>query len=261
MSEEIREYTDLEEEYLDLLIRLAYDMDDLDKTQQILAEAEEEVSAPDEETIRRTWQAAEEKIDRLEKEEKRRNRVIAFRKAVPQVLKVAACLLLALCIGVPVVLASSAEFRSRVIELLMSVDRENEVVHFDFVENPDAAFAVPGAWNGDYFISWVPEGFEETWCSQFANSVSYSDADGHRFGFSENDEGVALDTGLEEQTVGHTDINGAAGHILSGTSSDGAVHTNTIVWTRDEKWFELVCYNMPMEDSLRIAESVRKIIR
>ena len=261
MSEEIREYTDLEEDYLDLLIRLAYDMDDLDKTQQILAETEEEVSAPDEETIRRTWQAAEEKIDRLEKEEKRRNRVTAFRKAVPQVLKIAACLMLALCITVPVVLASSAEFRSRVIELLMNVDRENEVVHFDFVENPDASFAVPGAWNGDYFISWVPEGFEETWCSQFTSSVSYSDAEGHRFTFSENDEGVSMGAGLETQDVRETDINGSTAYIMSGYTNDGAVHTVTVVWPREDKWFELVCNDMTMEDSLRVAESVRKIIR
>ena len=58
----------LEEEYLDCLIKLAYDMDDMDKEQQIMAEAEDDELAPDEFTVRRTWQMAQEKMNRLEQE-------------------------------------------------------------------------------------------------------------------------------------------------------------------------------------------------
>ena len=78
MDEKIREYPDIEEEYLDLLIKLAYDMDDLDKEQQIREEAEEASAGPDEQTIAQTWQTAREKIDRFEKEEKQRARRAAF---------------------------------------------------------------------------------------------------------------------------------------------------------------------------------------
>ena len=261
MSEAVTNYSDIEDTYLDHLIRFAFDLDDLEKTQQILEDAENGISAPDEESIRRTWQKAQKKMDSLELEEKRRNRVISLRRVIPQVMKVAACLLLALCIGVPVVLASSAEFRSRVIELLANFDEENQVAHFGFEENPDASFAVPAAWNGQYYVSWVPEGFEMSWCSQFSSSVSYGDAAGRRFMFSENDDGSSLDAGLEEQSISHADINGSTAYILSGHTNDGATHMLTIVWSRDEKWFELNCSGLTAEESLKIARNVRKIIR
>ena len=65
MGEEREIYSRIEEEYLDHLIKLAFDLDDLEKEQQILEEAKQNDSGPDEETMRRTWQAAMEKLDRL----------------------------------------------------------------------------------------------------------------------------------------------------------------------------------------------------
>lgn len=65
MGEEREIYSRIEEEYLDHLIKLAFDLDDLEKEQQILEEAKRNDSGPDEETMRRTWQAAMEKLDRL----------------------------------------------------------------------------------------------------------------------------------------------------------------------------------------------------
>ena len=65
MGEEREIYSRIEEEYLDHLIKLAFDLDDLEKEQQILEEAKRNYSGPDEETMRRTWQASMEKLDRL----------------------------------------------------------------------------------------------------------------------------------------------------------------------------------------------------
>lgn len=58
-------YLNIEEEYLDHLIKLAFDLDDLEKEHQILEEAKRNDSGPDEETMRRIWQAAMEKLDRM----------------------------------------------------------------------------------------------------------------------------------------------------------------------------------------------------
>ena len=41
MTEGIKSYTELDEEYLDLLIKLAFDLDDLEKSQQIMEESED----------------------------------------------------------------------------------------------------------------------------------------------------------------------------------------------------------------------------
>ena len=65
MGDGRNDYSKIEEEYLDHLIKLAFDLDDLEKEQQILEEAKRNDSGPDEETMRRTWQAAMEKLDRM----------------------------------------------------------------------------------------------------------------------------------------------------------------------------------------------------
>ena len=65
MDEEINSFSKIEEEYLDHLIKLAFDLDDLEKERQIRQEAEGSPSAPDEETLRRIWRTVEEKMDRI----------------------------------------------------------------------------------------------------------------------------------------------------------------------------------------------------
>ena len=260
MDEKIKEFPDIEEEYLDLLIKLAYDMDDLDKEQQIREEAEEASAGPDEQTIAQTWQTAREKIDRFEKEEKQRARRAAFRRTAPQVLKIAACLLLVMFLSVPVVLATSAEFRSRVINLLYSIDHENQVAHFEFTEDPGASFTVPAGWTGDYFLSYIPEGMELTEQSELFASVNYRDTSGRGFAFSENDDGVSMATGTEGQTVRPVDINGSEGVLIEGYMPDGKERTVTLVWSREEKWFELSCHGLEADEALKMARSVRKII-
>ena len=261
MEEKIKEYSDLEEEYLDLLIKLAYDMDDLDKQQQILEEAGNISAGPDEQTIAQTWETARAKMERFETEEKRRERVIAFRRTAPQVLKIAACLLLVLCLSVPVVLATSSEFRSRVINLLYSIDHENQVAHFEFTEDPDASFTVPAGWTGDYFMSYIPEGMELTRQSELFATVNYTDANNRSLGFSEKDENITMDAGTENQKDNPVDVNGSQGYLIEGTTPDGNIHTVTVVWFRDDRWFELSSSNMETEEVLQVARNVRKIIR
>ena len=64
MGEGKHDFSAIEEEYLDHLIKLAFDLDDLEKEQQILEEAGRNPSVPDEETLRRIWRTVQEKIDR-----------------------------------------------------------------------------------------------------------------------------------------------------------------------------------------------------
>ena len=261
MSEVKKEYSELEDEYLDCLIKLAYDLDDLEKGQQAMEEAKDGTSAPDELSVRRAWQKAQEKMDLLEREEKRRKRRNAVRRTVPQVLKVAACILLVISIGVPAVIAGSKEIRSRVIEMLVNIDRENNAVRVDFDENPGASFAVPAEWNGDYFMSWLPEGLEQIWIDADSGQVEYADAadgtPGRRFvSFSEVKESGWSVSLWEEKEPAETEINGRRALIVE----DSKDHTVVIQWQNDEKMFNLITGSLTTEETRKIAESVRKII-
>ena len=261
MKEVNQENNVLEEEYLDCLIKLAFDLDDLEKEQQVREEAADDEMAPDEFTSRRIWQMAQEKMDRYEQAEKRSRRRNTARRVVPQVLKIAACLLLAVSIGVPVVIASSAEIRSRVIQMLMSIDQKNQVATIRFEEDPDAAFSVPADWTGDYYPSYIPEGMEIIWSNGIFPQVEYAElskneAERPFFYFAESKENSQTLAGTEETTFTDTEIGGRAARIFDYGDS-----VMTIVWQNDERMFTLSCRNMDRDEALKVAGSVRKIIR
>ena len=262
MKEVIQENSGLEEEYLDCLVKLAFDLDDLEKEQQVREEAADDEMAPDEFTSRRIWQMAQEKMDRYEQEEKRSRRRSAVKRIVPQVLKTAACLLLAISIGVPVVIASSAEIRSRVIQMLISIDQEKQQVNFDLAEDPDKSFAVPAEWNGEYYVSYIPEGMAMVWFENNPAQVEYADLSesGEAKRFFNFEELSVLDgaaSGTEGGTVTYAEIGGRQACVIE-YSEDNAV---SITWQNDEKMFKLFSRNMTVDETLTIARNVRKIIR
>jgi len=266
MTEEIKSYTDLDEEYLDYLIKLAFDLDDLEKYQQIMEESEDPSVSVDEKTIELVWQSAQEKARRMKQEKQREHRRNVRKRVIPQVLKVAACLLLVFCISAPVVIATSAEIRSKVIQLLVNIDRENNVAHFDFVENPDEAFAVPEGWTGDYFISFIPDNMEVVRLSQYTPLIQYQDlsetASIYRgFSFTEHQEGDGIAAGTENATSRIVFVNGAPATVIEGYSRGNEYYVVGVTWANDERMFDVTCYDMTVDEALAIAGSVRKIIR
>lgn len=57
MTKDKKQYINSTEKGLDFLIRCAFDLDDREKTEEILKEAEQETAGPDADRVRRTWQA------------------------------------------------------------------------------------------------------------------------------------------------------------------------------------------------------------
>ena len=265
MENEAKDFKDLDEEYLELLIKLAFDLDDLEKAQQTMEDADTGSVTPSEESIKLIWKNAQEKAERLKQEKKREQRRIASRRIIPQVLKFAACILLVFSLGAPVVIATSAEIRSKVIQMLVNIDRNDEVAYYDFVENSDRAFAVPEGWTGDYFVSYIPEGMEEIRKDKYTPLIEYKDmsetATVYRgFSFSECTEGDGIAAGLEDGVLRFVDVNGSSAGVIEGRSSDGKYQTVEVTWANDERMFDVTCNDMTVDEALAIARSVRKII-
>ena len=256
---------DIEERYLDQLIKLAFDLDDLQKAQQIIMMANRETDLPDEETISRIWQLAQDELNRLEKDtlsEKRRKRIKQF---VPQFMKIAACILIIFSLAVPVVIASSAEFRSKVIEMLINIDHDNNVAYFDFIENGDASFAVPEGWIGDYYISYIPEGMEVCRYSAENLYIEYADtsettSSSRGFSFMECNEGDGVAAKTDDAIFSIIDVNGYTACMIEHESTDEANYVG-LTWSNEEKMFDLSCYDMDVNEVMAIARSVRKVIK
>jgi len=257
---------DLDEEYLDLLIKLAFDLDDLEKAQQIMDNTDAGSVTLGEKSIELIWKTAQEKAERIKQLKKREQRRNNARRVIPQVLKFAACILIVFSLGVPVVIASSAEVRSKVIQMLVNIDRKNNVAYYDFVENSDLAFTIPEGWTGKYFIAQIPEGMEIVRTLEQIPLIEYQDvsesATVYRgFSFSEWREGGGLGSGTEDMKSYIADVNGIPATVLEGYSSDGKFSIIEVTWANDERMFDVTCNDMTVDEALAIARSVRKIIR
>ena len=68
MKNEKKRYAVSEDDFLDYLVKLAFDQDDLEKAQSIMKAAEEGTSGPDVERARCAWQAALRRANCLKNE-------------------------------------------------------------------------------------------------------------------------------------------------------------------------------------------------
>lgn len=261
MSEKETVFSELQERHLDLMIKLAFDQEDAEEIQQILDEANTASIPQEDEMSKRAWIRAQAKMYDIDKTEQRAKRLAGVKQSIPRVLEVAACLIVVFSIAMPIAIASSAEFRARVMQLLVNIDTAQNEAHFEFVENTDASFTVPEGWTGDYFMSYIPNGMVESWHSERVTTIEYVDEAGSGLAFSEYLENSSVSVGTENATISYTDINGTNACVIDGYSQSSAAHMVTIVWSNDAKWFKIDCSNMKYTEALDVAKGVRKILK
>lgn len=256
--------TALKERHLDVMIKLAFDLDDAEETQRLLDEPETELSAEEErladEILAKAYQKAEERA----KAWKRVRRRAAVRRAMPRVALIASCLILVLTIALPIAIASSPVLRSRVMRLLVEVDEEQGKARFEFVEDPDASFDVPEGWLGEYFPSYIPEGFSIWNLEEYVAAIEYrSETNTNEYAqiyFTEVDDGATGYAGTDNTDISYIDLHGKTAQVIDGYMDNGT-HVVTITWASDVKWFMLTTYGIDTETTLEIAGSVKKIVK
>ena len=257
---QVVDITDLRERHLDMMIKLAFDLDDAEDMQRLLDEPDAELSAEDERLADEILAAAFQKADERTKAQRRQHRRASIRHAMPRLALIASCLILALTIAAPIAIASSPVLRSRVMRLLIQVDEEQGRAIFEFAADPDAAFDVPEGWLGEYFPSYIPEGFSYWHYDPIVMSIEYrgSGENQHIF-FGEYDENSTGFSGIDGATISYINIHGNNAMMLEG-NMDGGIYMVSITWANDSKWFFVDTYEVDKDVAVRIAESVRKIV-
>lgn len=251
----------LQEAHLDLMIRLAFDQENLEMVQETLQEDETVLTEKEKISAANAWEKAQSKMDALEKSKKRQHNLECLKTALPRIVKVAACLMLVVAMTFPIAVANSEYFRAKVMQLLIDIDMEKNEAYFSYVENEDATFDVPEGWTGDYFPALIPTGMELIRQSQRICLVEYADAEKKTFSFTELDTDAGASIGTEKTNISYADVHGASACVIDGWSQDGLTHTVNVVWAQNEKWFLLTCNNMDRTEALEIASSVKKIVR
>ena len=173
------------------------------------------------------------------------------------------CVILLLAMAAPIALANSATFRSKVLQLIMELDEEKGEAYFSLVQDEDASFDVPEGWRGNYFPSYIPDGFTiYDWDPDFgAAFIEYRNGSANQLFFSEYSNGAGVVTGTDNAEMKEIDINGNPAYLIDGIASDGKTHTVNIFWQNETNWFGVVTYGLSTDEALRVARSVRRIVK
>ena len=249
----------LQDRHLDMMIQLAFMKDEEEEIQKLLDTPDPTLSPEEEEEAKRIFQVA---IDKSEKKE-RRNKMVQFssvaKKVVPRFIQLAASIILIAGIATPIALANSAYFRSRVMMLLAKIDNEKGEAHFSFEEDSNASFYVPPIWTGEYYPSYIPDNFELVAYDEENPYVELRSPNGAQIFFIEMDKDVYAMSGTEGASVLQIVINGRPAYIIDDSSDNE--HSTDVIWALDTKWFRVITYNLDTSVTIRIADSVKKIIK
>lgn len=240
-----RAYWDmLEEEYCDCLTGLALKLREMEDTQALIAESERmELDAAQAEQayalFMQKWQAQE-------KGRRRAARKAQIRRYVPKIAEIAACILLVVCIAAPLAVANIESVRASVVRFLTQIN--DEYAEIGIVEE-GATIEVPDGWNGGYYLSYIPEGYQVEQVLLRGVGVLYLNEASKALTFHEGDEHLTINIDSEDKVVTYESVNGETALVLEdevGTS---------IVWSKGKDYF-ILQLDEPKEEALKVARGV-----
>ena len=240
-----RAYWDmLEEEYCDCLTGLALKLREMEDTQALIAESERmELDAAQAE---RAYALFLQKWQAQEKGRRRAARKAQIRRYVPKIAEIAACILLVICIATPLAVANIESVRASVVRFLIQIN--DEYAEIGIVEE-GATIEVPDGWNGGYYLSYIPEGYQVEQVLLRGVGVLYLNEASKALTFHEGDEHLTINIDSEDKIVTYESVNGEIALVLEdevGTS---------IVWSKGKDYF-ILQLDEPKEEALKVARGV-----
>lgn len=169
------------------------------------------------------------------------------KRTIPQMVRVAAIILLFCYIGLTVAIAADSSVRIRIMEFIMNVGEQ--YTEFGFRET-DEYMEVPTEWQGYYYPSYIPEGFVIK--RIIRNEVQFERSDGLYFDFCDIDAATSNAIDTENADTWFISINGHSAMIIQKEL------WTSIIWSIDNRVL-MINYTGEREEVIKIAESVRMI--
>lgn len=182
----------------------------------------------------------------------RRDALRLAKAALPRLGKALAVLLIIFAIGMPAAIATVQPVRARVMELIFEIERQYTRVSLQ--EKPGSGVEVPAEWGGEYYPSYIPEGYEvdEVVDLLGIQDILFISQVGGRFSFSElgADSGSNIDT--ENASIKYIMIKGNPGLLAVKEGK------SVVSWADFDRYF-VVSGNLSGEEAMQIADSVVRI--
>lgn len=188
----------------------------------------------------------------------RRLRWISLKKqfftVVPRTMRFAVAALGILCIGLTTAFASSETFRVRVFS--MFAEDHGQYTAIGLREDEQKAFDVPNGWEGMYYPTYIPDGFEVINVENLSEQIfliSFENKNNEYLTFEEMTEDAESNIDTENARVYYTEIHG-------NTALVSAKADLTIVsWNEQNRILSVVFDGEMEEDALKVAKSVTRI--
>ena len=159
-----------------------------------------------------------------------------------------------LCIGLTTAFASSAPFRVRVFSMFKKDHGQYTTVKLQ--ENEQKSFDVPNGWEGMYYPTYIPDGFEVISVENLSEQIfliSFENKNNEYLTFEEMTEDAESNIDTENARVYYTEIHG-------NTALVSAKADLTIVsWNEQNRILSVVFDGDVEEDALKVAKSVTRI--
>lgn len=243
---------EIQDEHLDMLIRLAFKMEEEEEIQSLLSEQTRELSAEDMTHKSLAYALFLEKLEAQQKKEKRKRRIQLWKGRVPKLIEIAACLILILGVSTSIAVAHVECIRVMVMELL--IEMQDDHASLRLIESEKASAEVPPEWKGEYFPTYIPEGYEVYRIHDTVAKIDYINSAGKWICFNEYTSAGELCADIEEADVTYIDIQGSEAMIVEKPDA------TTISWQLGNRYFYLSC-ETGKDMAVQIARSVCQISR
>lgn len=188
----------------------------------------------------------------------RRLRWISLKKqfftVMPRTMRFAVAALGILCIGLTTAFASSETFRVRVFS--MFAEDHGQYTAIGLREDEQKAFDVPNGWEGMYYPTYIPDGFEVISVENLSEQIfliSFENKNNEYLTFEEMTEDAESNIDTENARVYYTEIHGNT--ALVSVKADLTI----VSWNEQNRILSVVFDGEVEEDALKVAKSVTRI--
>lgn len=232
---------EIRQKIAELKIRLAFQLEFEEELERTLAECQQS-----DESAEEVMKAGEPKILREIDAAARKARAAARKeKGMPRGWKIVAIAAVLMAVSIGSALAAICMVEAGILK----VDVQDQGTVFRLIA-PDNRAAVPEGWKGQYYPTYIPEGYEFSYYD--GTGVYYRNSAGDKLYFEENLYGRRRFVDTETSTVSYMTLNGSEVMVVE---KSGLI---TIVWSIDERYY---CVGIEDEKALalKVAASVEMI--
>lgn len=245
---------ELYQELEDILLRLTFSRLQREDAQRLERAVAEMAGTPQGEEIEAALKTLRPRVMRTISRSVTLERARYFSAVtLPKIARAAAVCLLVFFLGLTTAIATVRPVRVKVLELIVNIEQEYTEIRLR--DRSAVPLAVPDGWEGEYYLTAVPEGFSVVQISNLGNMsmVEYSNRERTK---------TLLFIEAAEKAISNLDTEGVPAEAIEIHGNPALImlkgSITTVIWGKSDKHFMLK-YSGSKNEAISIAEGITSI--